>query len=226
MSFEDEEVMVVPATALAALNEPRDFTPLGDMEADALTGFLFQTALFKPRDQVEHDPAFKQLIPYVVFTCEARALRGPPTTLVFQYTRTKLQGEVRLHGKHSIGVGGHVRPADVYTKDAKGLANQYWGGLEREISEEVDLSAAKVAGQPFIIAFLYDDSDEVGRVHLGIVHECRCEQAVIWPKEASMSDAAFRPLHQQALAAEHRPELYENWTRLCLRGLAQRKGIT
>ena len=53
--------------------------------------------------EVEVDPSFKQIIPYVVFRSG---------DLVFCYTRGKTQGEARLHRLRSMGVGGHVSEED------------------------------------------------------------------------------------------------------------------
>ena len=81
---------------------------------------------YRPRSQVEEDPAFKQIIPYVVF----RSGDG-----VFCYTRGKSQGEARLHRLRSLGVGGHVSEDDAQggrTLDA------YEAALRRELDEEVD----------------------------------------------------------------------------------------
>ena len=58
---------------------------------------------YRPRSEVEEDPGFKQIIPYVVF----RSGDG-----VFCYTRGKSQGEARLHRLRSLGVGGHVSEED------------------------------------------------------------------------------------------------------------------
>ena len=63
---------------------------------------------YRPRGEMEQDPSFKQLIPYVVFrhTDPAGAVH------VFQYTRGGGQGEARLHAKRSVGVGGHISTED------------------------------------------------------------------------------------------------------------------
>ena len=47
---------------------------------------------FMPRPQAEKDPSFKQLIPYVLMTCEGKYLT---------YVRGKRAGETRLVGNRS-----------------------------------------------------------------------------------------------------------------------------
>ncbi len=58
---------------------------------------------FMPRPQAEKDPSFKQLIPYVIMTCDGKYL---------SYVRGKRAGETRLVAKRSIGIGGHINPTD------------------------------------------------------------------------------------------------------------------
>ena len=52
---------------------------------------------FRDRPQAEEDAQWKQMIPYVCILHEG-------SMLVLQ--RLKTQGEKRLHGKRSVGVGG------------------------------------------------------------------------------------------------------------------------
>lgn len=56
---------------------------------------------FRPRPEMEEDPSYRQIIPYVVLT------RGEE---VFVLRRLKKGGEKRLHGLLSIGVGGISTP--------------------------------------------------------------------------------------------------------------------
>ena len=73
---------------------------------------------YRRRDQVEEDPSFKQLIPYCIFRFK---------NVVFHYTRSKLQGEKRLHSKRSIGIGGHISSID------RDNGTPYEDGMRREI---------------------------------------------------------------------------------------------
>ena len=58
---------------------------------------------FMPRDEAEQRPDYKQIIPYVILR------RGDE---VFVTRRLSKGGEARLHGKISIGIGGHINPVD------------------------------------------------------------------------------------------------------------------
>ncbi len=103
---------------------------------------------FMPRPEAEERPDFKQIIPYVIL------LRGDK---VFVTRRLNKGGEARLHGKISIGVGGHINPADEE-------GNLLLRGLWREIHEEVALDKH---GELVSRGFINDDTNSVGNVHLG-----------------------------------------------------------
>ncbi|MDQ2933814.1 MAG: NUDIX hydrolase [Chloroflexota bacterium] len=102
------------------------------------------------RPLAEGNPAFKQLIPYVVLRDGAS---------VFLMERTDAGGDQRLHGKASIGVGGHLNPVD------EG-ADPLLTGLRREWAEEL---LADWEPQFRLVGLLNDDSNPVGAVHLGVV---------------------------------------------------------
>jgi predicted NUDIX family phosphoesterase len=141
---------------------PRDRVPGGSdftgvREADERTMAELQAAVathgrFMERPLAEEDPTFKQLIPYVVVRDGAR---------VYLMERTAAGGDVRLHGRASIGVGGHVNPVD----DG---ADPLTDGLRREWSEEL---VADWEPEFRLVGLLNDDSNPVGSVHLGVVFE-------------------------------------------------------
>ena len=102
------------------------------------------------RRLAEVDRGFKQLIPYVVVRDGER---------VFLMHRTDAGGDARLHGKASIGVGGHLNPVDEGD-------DPLMAGLRREWAEEL---VADWEPEFELIGFLNDDSNPVGAVHLGVV---------------------------------------------------------
>ncbi|MGQ0607617.1 MAG: NUDIX domain-containing protein, partial [Chloroflexota bacterium] len=102
------------------------------------------------RPAAEQDPTHKQLIPYVVVRDGER---------VFLMQRTDAGGDARLHGKASIGVGGHLNPVD------EG-ADALMSGLRREWSEELEADWEPAFE---LIGLLNDESNPVGAVHLGVV---------------------------------------------------------
>ena len=77
---------------------------------------------FKPRAEVENDPSFQQIIPYVVFRHAGRYLLTH---------RLRASSERRLRKQYSLGVGGHINPGDLDAGDP------ILDGLKREWQEEV-----------------------------------------------------------------------------------------
>lgn len=150
---------------------------------------------FRPRDTVEDDPSYKQLIPYCIFRCG---------DAVFYYRRGKLQGEGRLHSKRSIGIGGHIS-AD----DHSHAETAYLEGMRREIEEEVYLETAY---QQHCVGLINDDETEVGRVHLGIVHIFELDAPKVRPREKSIIQTGFASTAE--LARDR--AAFETWSQICL----------
>jgi len=157
---------------------------------------------YLPRGDMEEDPSFKQLIPYCIF----KFVDESGTTHVFQYTRGKGGGETRLRAKKSVGIGGHISTLDAHDE------SPYELGMQRELEEEI------VIGTEFtqtLVGLINDDENEVGKVHLGIVHLFEVQKPLISANEAEISDAGFLPVAE--LMADL--DSYETWSRICLESL-------
>ncbi len=115
---------------------------------------------FMIRKEAEVNPDFKQPIGYSVIKYGGK---------IFAYHRslTNSYHESRLRGKWSIGIGGHVEDFDD-TKSTISYHNPILTSLARELKEEanVDLSSSEVD----LFGYINDDSNDVGRVHFGIVY--------------------------------------------------------
>ena len=121
---------------------------------------------YRGRDLVEHDPSYKQLIPYCIFRHQDK---------LFHYKRSKGQGEGRLHSKRSIGVGGHIS-----SDDQNGQGSPYLEGMQREIAEEVHVETTY---RQQCVGLINDDLTDVGKVHLGIVHIFDLDEPKVRPRE-------------------------------------------
>ena len=152
---------------------------------------------FRPRPEMETDPAYKQIITYVLVTRGAEA---------FVMQRLKKGGEQRLHGLLSLGVGGHIDPVD----EAEGSA--LTAGLRREVDEEV---AVERAASLTPLGVINNDRDEVGRVHLGFLFRLEAEGAVT-VRETEKLSGSFMPI--AALPALR--DKMEGWSQIALEVLA------
>ena len=199
MAQPDENVLVVRRSLFDELGSFHglNFEPEKYLRAILSRGNNF----FLPRAQAENDPTHKQIIPY--------ALIAHGDT-VLHYVRGKKAGEQRLVAKGSIGIGGHMNDTDesLFAWDEQA----YRAGVEREVSEEIRIES------PFedrIVALLNDDTTEVGRVHLGIVHVFRLTEPKVQKREAMITNVSFRT---KAELLAQRDNL-ETWSQLCVDSL-------
>ena len=154
---------------------------------------------FMDRGKAEDDPSFKQIIPYALFQHNGKYLH---------YTRGKSGGESRLHAQGSVGVGGHINPVDERA-DPLGKAT-YLAGVEREIDEELNITGGH---QNRIVGLLNDDSNDVGKVHLGVVHIFDLESENVTSAEDALANLAFQS--SEDLTGKLHGSL-ETWSRFCI----------
>ncbi len=152
------------------------------------------------RSDAETNPAFKQLIPYVIICCDGKIL---------SYVRGKRAGEKRLSGQRSIGIGGHINPTDELPLLDSNFKDAYLAAVQREVSEEV---AIEVGHRDRVVALLNDDSTEVGKVHLGIVHHWVLDAPIVTKREQMITQMSF----MTAAELHDVRDSLENWSRLCL----------
>ena len=201
-----EFVYVVERSRLFDLSFPHGFVaaagPGGDRKAAADRIARIRThGFFVERRAAEQNSAWKQVIPYVVVR------RGDAILLL---ERKKKQGEARLHGKLSIGVGGHINPIDLDSGAARDVLLE---GLRRELDEELSVKGTldvRIAG------FLNDDSTDVGAVHYGLVAVADARQAEVAIRETEMMDGRFIPRGELQELARTQRERFESWSSLLL----------
>ena len=157
-----ESILVVPRTALALNWQGLKTTALA---ADLAR--IEQHAEFQPRGLMEQDENYKQIIPYLIFQYQDQ---------LFLMQRAAQASEARLQQRWTLGIGGHLRAQDLASLTlTKGeerplapvtLAQQIFAWAQREFHEEVSYHGQL---QLSFLGLLNDDSNSVGRVHLGLV---------------------------------------------------------
>lgn len=180
-----EQVLVLPRDRVPGGSDFNGVRLATDTDLAELQIAVDEHGRFVDRPSAETDPSLKQLIPYVVLRDGDR---------VFLMERTAGGGDARLHGKASIGVGGHLNPVDA-GEDA------LLSGLSREWTEELDVDwepAFELRG------LINDDSNEVGAVHLGVVFEV----------QAAGRPVAVREREKLVGAFAGPTEVMANWERL------------
>ena len=199
MDKSTERVLVVPEERFRAAGV---FHGLRPYSADYSRQLLASEFLsYRPRGEVETDPSFKQLIPYVVLRCAGE---------LFHYIRGMSGTEERLRALRSIGIGGHIA-----FEDGTSSADPYRTGMLRELNEEVEIQSPWTESQ---IGFIYDGRTPVGQVHIGVIHLFELEEPLVWPREAAIDEAGFAPLTD---LLRHRDE-FETWSQFVLEELARK----
>lgn len=199
--YKGEKVLVVPRPLFDDLGAFQGVKQ--DVNVYLETFLAPSNAFFMDRAQAELDPGHKQLIPYAIFTYQNKILH---------YTRGGSGGEARLHDKGSIGIGGHINPVD-WQGEEQGMST-YMAGVERETNEELSIA------DPFaqtVIGLINDDSNEVGSVHLGVIHEFKLSSGDVTSNEDAIARLTFYTLEE--LKSPELFEKLETWSQLCLLAL-------
>ena len=185
-----EQVLVLPRGAVPG---GCDFSGVRPVGQDALTGLaeaVHTAGRFLDRPTAEVDPAFKQLIPYVVVRDAGR---------VFLMERSAAGGDARLHHRASVGVGGHLNPGDG--------DDPLLDGLRREWNEEL---VADWEPAFRLVGLLNDDSNAVGAVHLGVVFEVEAAGRPVAVRETDKLSGRFVELEALRSAWDR----METWSQL------------
>ena len=198
-TVELEQVLVVPTQLFHDLGHFQGFN--SDVEKYLPTLLDPANTSYRPRGEMEQDPSFKQLIPYVIFR-----FQNEQGIQLFQYTRGSGAGESRLRAKKSVGIGGHISTLDTDS------GSVYEQGMQRELEEETIIDTPYKAHR---VGMINDDETEVGRVHLGVVHIFDVEQPNVKAREDEIVDAGFEDLS----AIMNDLEAYETWSQICLKAL-------
>lgn len=188
----DEQVLVLPAERLHSLGFFTGLTTDIERYLPALLGPSHLS--FRPRSEMETDPSWLQLIPYIVLEHEGR---------LFHYTRGKSGGEKRLHTLRSIGIGGHINPVDSNNHDL------YSAGMMRELAEEVELRSSFTER---ILGLVHDPSTPVGQVHLGVVHVLKLERPDVMAREDAVGECGFELCERLT----EQMDGFETWSKLVL----------
>lgn len=186
-----ERVLVLPRAEVPGGTDFEGLRPADDHELEALRVAVARHGRYLERPLAEEDPAHKQLIPYVVVRDGAR---------VFLMHRTEAGGDVRLHGKASIGVGGHLNPVD----DGD---DPLTAGLRREWGEEL---VADWEPRFTLLGLLNDDSNRVGAVHLGVVFSVEADGRRVDVREHEKLIGAFADADEIAASWDR----LETWSQL------------
>ena len=172
MSKWDEQILVVNRKELFN-NEENHFYGFIEKNDEKTKKIIdtFESYEVKRRGDMEEDQNYKQLIGYVL-------LKDEVTGEVLVYKRLVGGGEARLHGKASVGIGGHMNEVE-----GKTIFEMLKINAARELNEEVGVSEEDALNNLHFIGLINDDKTEVGQVHVGVVYECKVDKQLVEVKE-------------------------------------------
>lgn len=197
-----------------------DKTLLGNIISEGLHAFadtyitaelMSDMTIIRPRYTAEPwDCGTVHPIPYVI-------LYNDIEDSIFLYRRGSGVGESRLAGNTSCGIGGHV-DVDQYNIDLPPMA-MIQDATNREINEEL---GQPISGKFEFIGTLYDTSNDVGKVHLGMVAKKTIDQEAhpgcnIVTAESELHTIGFVKLSEIDVEC---PEYnFENWSKIAIKFL-------
>lgn len=192
--YKDEEVLVMHKNFMPDFKGNRyvNFEDVGQEVFDTLE----KNVSFMPRYKAEYNPTYKQIIPYCFIEGETGF-----------FTMIRKQGDPRLIGNISLGVGGHINPIDEDEQEELGL---FIAGLNREIDEEVDIWDC--SGGVSLLGFIYDPTNIVGQDHFGLVYILYLGADNVAIKETETLEGKF--MTKKELKAAY--DKAENWTKIII----------
>lgn len=158
-----------------------------------------------PRDTLESNENYRQIIPYVLLSYKNK---------IAVYKRTKKGAENRLHNMLSIGFGGHIDAFDLaYDTVGEIDINRTIGiSAQREIDEELKISGIHSKKK---IGYIVDNSNPVGRVHIGAVEIWELSGPAVYSNEEEIEVLGLFSLDDLKRIDGD----IENWTSLIINGL-------
>jgi len=145
-----ENILVVPTTTLFFEGVWQGLRCVDQLDLAKYMDIIQTKCEFLSRPAMEEDSNYKQIIPYLIFKYQDK---------YFLMQRASKASETRLRSKFSLGIGGHIREDDM-----QGSSIFDWA--RREFAEEVDYKGNVTVE---MLGILNDDSNEVGKVHVGLV---------------------------------------------------------
>ena len=179
--------------------------PFALVKGDRRVEEIFKTVeegFFHSRYDCEGDDLVLQPVPYIVVFDE----RGR----VFSYVRSNKGdnlGDVRLHGRSSIGVGGHIRREDVpdYVRNC----------VNREVNKDIYVDGG--LSRPKFLGTLYCHGEDVDDHHFGLVFSTVAKGRV------SAKDSAIVSSQMVSISSikESTQNPYEDWSRVLIPHLGE-----
>lgn len=207
---QNEYVLVIKRKVL---EEYGLFNGVKDKHFQKQLSFLLDSSntFFVPRIQAETDTDHKQILSYVIVEKNNKLIRF--VRGVYTNAHSMLRGSL------CIGFGGHVQSSDFNLFQAAYNDNGYMNSVKRELLEELKIPEFAINLKTFkIIGILNDDSSEIGKSHIAIIHKLNLDKVRFADVkklrgEKSINQLNLIPINE--LGDDF--EKYEYWSKLCIK---------
>ena len=148
---------------------------LKNTELDKYRKLIVDNAEFRPRDELEEDPTYKQVIAQVILRYKDK----------YFLHKQENRAEGRLNGLCPLPLGGHIEEFDNQpNQDIIEIA------LLRELHEEVEIKA-KIVSKEFLGLVYIEDDNPVNHVHIGLFYIFDIDSDNVHIKESGLKDIGF-----------------------------------
>jgi len=200
-----EDVLVFESNALDELGR---FNGIKKKNFSRLLRYLLnkENTFFINRRHAEKDPKYKQILSYVLIKKDDKILRF--VRGIYSNAHNMLKGRL------CIGFGGHVQSSDFNLFSSND--NGYMNSVKRELYEELNLPDNVVNEERLsVVGILNDDSSQVGKVHIAIVHllDLTGVKSDVIKGEKSINQLMYIPIRDLGKDFSN----YEYWSKLCIK---------
>jgi predicted NUDIX family phosphoesterase len=201
----NKNILVVPTDNLFGYGMNK-FQGYKNSDKDNYLSEILQFKEWHPRIEMEINPLFKQPIAYSLIV-------NPDSKKIFSYQRAKKDkdyGEKRLQGKWSWGIGGHIEASDEPLGSRMNIIEY---SMLRELYEETGIDSFKY---PALLGYLNDDSNDVGKVHFGLLYLIETDKIHLTPNDPEVTNGKFRTLGQLEDIMSNEDNKVEEWSKIAL----------
>jgi len=202
MSKEDQKIIVIEKNILFGKDYFNGFKSAREVNYEQR---ILANIKVMRRGDAENDPTHKQPIGYAI-------VMNSKTKKVFAYQRSskdKEYGEKRLQGKWSWGFGGHIEPSD----------NSNGNPIKDSVFREVNQEELEVFGKlkyPRVLGYINDDSDDVGKVHFGILYLINTDAIKAKPRDPEIAKLESLSLSELERMCSSPDFTVESWSEIAL----------
>jgi len=204
----NRSVLVVPKEYLLSSRKQRTgFSSITLDELTTIQEYTIKNPIFASMYDCESDELLLQLIPYLI------AFRDNEVLMYKRAEKIEDYGERKLHGKLSIGLGGHITEKDE--------PNYVENCLKRELAEEINFCDGY--SSPIFVGTLWASEKPVDKVHFGLVYSTVIEGDVASTSKEIL-ETKFIPIKDLQERVK-KDDNFETWTRILIPKLNDIKSI-